>query len=184
MKRHYYISDDLDELDAVEHSLEQSGITTPQIHVLSENDSGVESHHLHAVESVLKKDVVRSTEIGFIVGLVASLSVLLLAYYSGLTETFTWVPAIFLAIVVLGFCTWEGGLVGIQTPHHDFARFQQPLHEGKHVFFVDVEPSQEANLDRIIAYHPSMQLAGMGEASPNWVVAIQQAWHRFVHWAP
>ncbi len=36
MNRHYYISDNLDELERLEAELEASGIATEQIHVLSE----------------------------------------------------------------------------------------------------------------------------------------------------
>jgi hypothetical protein len=61
MERHYYLSDDLDDLEAVENELEAAGISTPQIHVLSENDSEVENHHLHEVDSFTKSDVVHST---------------------------------------------------------------------------------------------------------------------------
>jgi len=56
MKRHYYISDDLDDLEVVERDLEAAGVTTPQIHVLSEDDAGLDAHHLHKVEAVLKRD--------------------------------------------------------------------------------------------------------------------------------
>ena len=54
MKRYYYLSTDLDDLEIVERDLEAAGITTPQIHVLSLDDQGVEQHHLHNVEAVLK----------------------------------------------------------------------------------------------------------------------------------
>ncbi len=184
MKRHYYISDDLDDLDQVEHTLEAQGVSTPQIHVLSENEAGIEAHHLHGVEDVLKKDVVRSTEIGFGVGIIAAGAVLLLAYLSGIAETYTWVPAIFLSIVTLGFCTWEGGFIGIQRPHHDFSRFESVLHAGKHVFFVDVTPEQEGILEKVVEDHPKMQLAGLGDASPSFVVGAQKQWNKFTHWAP
>ena len=39
MNRHYYVSDDLDELERVEEELEASGIGTEQIHVLSEQEA-------------------------------------------------------------------------------------------------------------------------------------------------
>ena len=87
MKRHYYISDDLDDLEVVESDLESAGVTTPQIHVLSEDDAGLDEHHLHKVEAVLKKDVVHGTELGALVGVVAAAAVLAIAYFSGLTET-------------------------------------------------------------------------------------------------
>jgi hypothetical protein len=176
MKRHFYISTDLDDLEHVEQDLERAGVSTPQIHVLSEDDAALDEHHLHKVEGVLKKDVVHGTEIGAIIGVIAAAAILALAYFSGLTETYTWVPPIFLSVVVLGFCTWEGGLIGIQEPHVDFKRFQDQLHEGKHVLFVDVPLDQEDILTSVIANHPKLESAGEGASTPGWVVGAQRSW--------
>ncbi|MDX1735631.1 MAG: NAD/FAD-utilizing enzyme, partial [Halioglobus sp.] len=79
MKRHYYISDDLDDLEVIENQLEAAGVSTPQIHILSEDDAGLEEHHLHKVEAVLKKDVVHGTELGAVVGVIAAAVVLAVA---------------------------------------------------------------------------------------------------------
>ena len=184
MKRNYYISNDLDDLEIVERDLEAAGVTTPQIHVLSKDDAGVEEHHLHKVEAVLKKDVVHGTERGAVIGVIGAAIVIGLAWFSGLTETYTWVPAIFLAVIVLGFCTWEGGLIGIQEPHVDFKRFQNELDSGKHVLFVDVDPEQESILDRVVAAHPKLTGAGEGQATPRMVVRLQDRWTRFMKVAP
>ena len=184
MKRQYFISDDLDDLEIVERDLESAGVTTPQIHVLSEDDSGVELHHLHEVEAVLKKDVVHGTELGALVGVIAAAAILILAWLSGLTETYTWVPAIFLSVIVLGFCTWEGGLIGIQEPHTDFRRFQDDLHQGKHILFVDVDPEQENILRNVVNQHPKLKDAGEGSSTPRWVVGAQQKFTRFMQLAP
>ena len=54
MQRHYYISDDLDELERLESELQKQGIKTPQFHVLSENDAEVEKHHLQFQELLSK----------------------------------------------------------------------------------------------------------------------------------
>jgi hypothetical protein len=67
MNRHYFISDDLDDLDHIEDELERRGIFKPQIHVLSQDDAGVERHkHLHNIESVLKQDIIHGTITGAI----------------------------------------------------------------------------------------------------------------------
>ncbi len=184
MKRHFFISDDLDDLEVVERDLESAGVTTPQIHVLSEDDAGLETHHLHQVEAVLKKDVVHGTEMGAIVGVIGAAAVIGLAWMSGLTETYTWVPAIFLAIIVLGFCTWEGGLIGIQEPHVDFRRFQNDLQEGKHILFVDTDPEQEAVLQQVVSQHPKLRDAGEGPATPRIVVRMQDKFTTFMKLAP
>jgi hypothetical protein len=185
MLRHYYISDDLDDLEAVEKELEAKGVSTPQIHVLSENDAEVEKHHLHAIEAVLKQDVVHSTELGAVVGVIGAVLVLLLAYFMGWhTSAVGWIPFGFLAVVILGFCTWEGGLIGIQIPNHEFKRFQKLLKQGKHVIFVDVDPEQESVLAEIIDKHPRLKLAGTGEATPGWIVHGQEKFTKVMKTLP
>ena len=185
MIRHFYISDSLDDLEDVEQELEEQGIATPQIHVLSQNDADVQQHHLHEVEAVLKKDVVHSMELGAIVGVIAAAIVLIVAYTAGWTESAAgWIPFIFLAIVVLGFCTWEGGLFGIQEPHYQFKQFQDVLKQGRHVFFVDVTEQQEAVLARIVDAHPKLEAAGEAEATPEWVIRWQKNWQGFVKTMP
>lgn len=179
MNRHYYISDNLDELESVEKELEASGISTEQIHVLSENDAEVAQHHLHDVPSVMKQDLIRSGGAGVMIGFVLALVVLSLSYAFGLTETTTgWLPFIFLAVVLMGFATWEGGLLGIQKSNQSFRQFEQSLHEGKHLFFVDVKATQEAQLGHVLSRHPNLQMAGTGKAVPEWLLASQQKLHQ------
>jgi hypothetical protein len=175
MLRHYFISDDLNDLKAVTEELEAKGVSTPQIHVLSENDAEVEKHHLHAIEAVLKQDVVHSTELGAVVGAIGAALILGVAYMMGWhTSAVGWIPFGFLAVVVLGFCTWEGGLIGIQVPNHQFKRFQKLLKQGKHVIFIDITPEQESALSQIVEQHPRLKLAGTGDATPSWVVHGQE----------
>lgn len=185
MKRHYYISDDLDDLENVEEELELQGITTPQIHVLSLNDADVAQHeHLNEVEAVLRKDVVHGTIVGAIIGLVAATVVLLVANFTGWPEKTTWVPFIFLAVVVLGFCTWEGGLFGIQEPHKQFKRFQKQLQAGQHVFFVDVSAGQEPILANVVNRHPRLKDAGIGASRPALVIWWSNRWKAFMKSMP
>ena len=168
MKRHYFISNDLDDLDRIEVELEQSGVAKPQIHVLSRDDAGVDTHaHLHNIESVLKQDVIHGTIVGALFGLLAASLALGLGYLSNLPATYTWMPFYFLAIVLFGFVTWSGGFYGIQTPHKEFRRFQKDLAEGRHVFIVDADPSQEDIVKRIQDRHPNLVNAGTGGATPR-----------------
>ena len=176
MKRHYFISDNLDDLDDLEQELERRGVVTPQIHVLSKDDGGVERHeHLHNIESVFKQDVVNGTILGAIFGALAAIVVLAIGYLTTLPETYTWTSFYFLAIVMFGFITWSGGFYGIQTPHKDFKRFQKDLDNGKHIFIVDVDPHQEDIVKQLEAAHPQLIDAGTGEATPRWIVMGQQS---------
>lgn len=184
MRRHFYLSDDLDDLERLENDLESQGIERPQIHILSNNDAGLESHHLHQVESLLRKDVVHSGTIGFLVGLVAAVIPLVVAYLIGVSETYLWIPVIFLSVILLGFCTWEGGLIGIHRPNHHFKKFEQALDSGRHLLIVDVKPSEEQRLQEIIAKHPRCEDMGLGDPVPDWIVGMQKGWEKFIRWAP
>ena len=185
MKRHFYVSDDLNDLESVENELEAKGVTKPQMHVLSERDGDVELHNLHEVEAVLKKDVVNRTQVGAIVGIALAALILVAANFLGWTSTAAgWLPFVFLSVVVLGFSTWEGGLIGIQEPHHQFKRFQKMLTKGKHIFFVDVESNQEPALAEVVKQHPKLKEAGTDKATPWFVVRAQDKFHAFMKAMP
>ena len=136
MNRHFYISDSLGELETLEIELEKRGISAPHAHVLSNSDAEVASHpKLNEVEAVLRTDVVHSTKVGAIVGVLAAIAMLYIVALMGWAETSTWIPFVFLSIVMVGFFTWEFGFIGIQHKNNRFARFEKALKQGKAYIF-------------------------------------------------
>ncbi|MGV6808107.1 MAG: NAD/FAD-utilizing enzyme [bacterium] len=184
MKRYYFISDDLADLRDVETELEGRGVTMPQIHVLTDDNSGAENHNLHEVPSIMQKDVVRSTMRAALMGLTLGIVVLAVAYFSGATASAGWLPFVFLAIVAFGFVTWEGGMWGIQEPNTRFDRFKQALGEGKHVLYVEVKGVQEDALKDIAGKHPRLESAGCESASTDILIGVENAAMRFAKWGP
>ena len=180
MIRYYYISDDLEDLANVEKELADVGLTPPQIHVLSEQNARVQSHNLNEVDSVLKQDVVHSTEIGAIFGIAGAVATLAIAYLMGWTASAAgWIPFVFLSIVVLGFCTWEGGFIGIQNTNVNFQQFQEALKKGQHVLFIDASLDQECSIKSVVEGHSQLKMAGVGSATPFLVVRAQEMFSRF-----
>lgn len=175
LRRHFLISEDLDDLEHLEEELESQGVPTPQIHVFTMDDTEAEKHaHLHDVQSIMKRDVVHSMIVGAIVGVILSLSILgATALFGWHQSAVGWIPFIFLAIIALGFCTWEGGLFGVQTLNSHFKQFKSRLDEGKHVFFCDLAPEQEPIFRRVVAAHPTAEHAGTGSSTPYWILALQ-----------
>ncbi len=184
MRRHYYISSDLDELESIELDLRKHGVTTPQIHVLSKDDMGVEEHKLHQVPSFMKKDVVHSTSVAAIFGFLCAVLVLCVAEYTGVTETVGWIPFIFLAVIVMGFITWEGGMWGIQEPNIHFKRFQKELEDGKHVLYVEIKKDQEPLLHSVTDRHPQLQKAGISDVATDLLITAENGAQQFSKWAP
>ncbi len=187
MRRYYFTSDSLEDLDGLEAELEAKGIPKPQIHVLSMDDTSVETHpHLNEVQAFLKTDVIYSGLRGALFGGIAAALVLEIAGTTGLAHSVVgWVPWIFLAVILFGFFTWEGGLLGIQRRNTRFKRFEEILASGKHVFFVDLEPSQEPILQQVLDEHPTARSAGVGVAAPHWLVQWRmRLQHFFVETMP
>jgi hypothetical protein len=184
MERHFYMSDDLHDLERLEVELENEGMVRPQIHVLTDSEAQLKGHRLHEVSSLMRTDVIRKGLKGALVGALGFGLVMLAAGFTGMAASFGWTPFVFLAIVVLGFCTWEAGFLGFQLPNRQFREFQRLLDEGKHVFFVDIRSGQELLLQRAVARHPRLQQIGKGEAMPWWLIALQEKYQRFVRWAP
>ena len=65
-------------------------------------------------------------------------------------------------------------MIGIQEPNHKFTRFEQALKDGKHVFFVDLEPGQEAILENVLRRHTQVEWVGTGTSTPHWLLALWQ----------
>ncbi len=184
MKRYYFIGDDLNVVATAERALINKGIAAEQIHTLSLDDANAEQRHLHDVQSLMKRDVIHSAEIGGLLGLVASIAAIAVAQLSGFAGRIGWAPFIFLAVVLLGFFTWEGGLIGMHLPNSRFRRFEKALRAGEHIFFVDVESSEEDTVRQVMASHDRMRAAGTGSSSPRWLIGLQHNARRFFQWAP
>ncbi|MEM1143339.1 MAG: NAD/FAD-utilizing enzyme [Pseudomonadota bacterium] len=184
MRRYYYLDDELDDLERISQELQSAGIPEEQIYVLTQSDDEVDRRNFNYVWSILKKDTVRSAVIGSLIGFALAWAVLVAAWVSGLPTTYTWVPFIFLAVVVLGFCTWEGGLWGIQQPHHEFKRFQGELAKGRHLLLVEAENQDSQALRMVTASHPKLEKAGEGRAMPKLLRMVHILFNRYRRWGP
>ena len=176
LMRSYFLSSSLDDLEIFEEQLESAGISKAQIHVLSLDEKGLSDHpHLHEVQSFMKLDIVHKSIVGAKVGCSLASTLLLISFSFGLmSKAAGRMPFVFLSVVLLGFCTWLGGFIGIQTPNYKLARFKKILTEGRHVFFVDLELYQSIILERILKLHPNLESAGTEDGSPRWLVILQR----------
>ncbi len=184
MNRYYYIGDDLDTLERLHDDLHAGGVDTERIHLLSEQDAQVSTHHLNEVEPLAKKDMVRAGIKGALVGLALAFLILLVALITGLMDTVWAVPILFLAVVILGFCTWEGGLIGAHHPHPEVKRFQEQLENGQHVLFVDIDDGERMIMDQAVSRYPQVKRAGTGKSEPSLFIHLRRSFHDVIHSLP
>lgn len=184
MTRYFFVSDDMDDLERFEEELENSELVTEQIHLLTLDEQEASRHrHLHEVTDLMKTDVLHSMMIGAAIGFVVSVLLLAAVHLLGWTQTPAgWLPFIFLAVIVLGFFTWEGGLWGIDTPNIHFRRFEKIVRSGKHLFFVDVEPGKGHRklVNNLLKKHPNTEFVGTARGAPHWIVHWHHGIKRFL----
>ena len=183
MKRFYYISDDLDDLEKIEHELEAGGIARPQIYLLSNDDVGLENRDVNRVASFLKTDVIHAGEIGAVLGLAVGSVILLVSHFSGIAAQVGWAPFIFLAIIGFGFATWEAGFIGMQIPNVHFTRFEKALEQGRHVLFVETDREDQKKLKAVIKKYPGLERAGTEVTHTRALMLLLKYWERFRNWA-
>lgn len=184
MNRYYYVSDNLDALEHLQDELEHRGVDIERIHVLSDRDSEVSARHVNDVDSLAKKDLIRYGLRGALVGLALALTILVIALATGLMATIWAIPILFLAAIALGFCTWEGGLIGAHLPSRDVQQFQRELSEGRHVLFVDAEDRETAVVDHALGAHPEIMRAGTGKPEPNMMWRTRQSIRKLIRSLP
>lgn len=183
MIRHYFISDDLDDLNAVEQELLEAGIDSAQLRVLSDHSNG-SAHKVDTVDSLSRRDIIHSGLVGGVIGLGVAALILAVGYYSGASSLETWLPFLFLSIVVACFCTWEGGLFGIQVSNVQFRRFETLVQQGYHVLLIDMKNVQDESVRRVVEQHPKLHDAGTGQGRPDWVISSHKNMSAFIKAMP
>ena len=94
-----------------------------------------------------------------------------------------WVPFVFLAIIGLGFVTWEAGFIGMQAPNVHFTRFEKALAAGRHVLFVETDRADQKKLKKVIKNHPNLERAGTEVTHTRALMLLLKYWERFRNWA-
>jgi hypothetical protein len=179
VKRYYFVSDDLKDLALIETELQMCGISPLQMHLVSEAEGEAERLGLHQVSSVFKRDIIQSMLTGFMIGLLVSAVLMLISMAIGLESTRDWTILGVICLFIVGFCTWEGGLFGIQVPNRHFRRFARALKQGRHLFFVDLDKKQRSNLDAIVKKHSHLKSVGRGAGEWDWWFSVRSAAYRF-----
>lgn len=184
MRRYYYVSNNLDDLDSAARDLMASEFTAPQIHVLSQQEAEIEKHHLPELNPFAQRDIVQSGIRGAAVGLFLALLAIVAGVIVNASSAVDWLPFVALAIFLFGFSAWEGGLYGVQVSSKEYQRFMDLLSSGYHVLLVDADMRQVERMRHVCSYHPTLSEAGEGKARPAWLIASQNNFHAFVKAMP
>ena len=169
--KHYFISDDLDDLDFLEDELEHAGIDSTRICVFSNDSVSVANDiHLHAVQSIFTRDVVhcswcRNRFTWCLPGVGYDLR-------PGSPRLYHWLDTLYFPVCGCdGFCTWEGGFVGMQKQTIITNNLSQLWRMANMSSSLDLDPNQEKSLSIALQDHPKLLEAATEVGSPHWILA-------------
>lgn len=124
---------------------------------------GTDMSGLHAATLWQTSDVIRSAEMGLIVGagVGALLGALAAVYYPIVGDEPQWALAAVLAIAGAIFGTWASTMIGVSTPSKRLERFREQIEQGQILLMIDVAMWDVKAIEaRLQAMHPEASCAG------------------------
>jgi hypothetical protein len=161
-RRIYWLLPDLQSARSTMNDLLLSHIEERHIHFVAREDADMRG--LHAANVLQTSDVVRSAEIGLIVGagLGGLLGALVAVFYPIGGDKVQWgIVAPALTIFGALFGTWTSSMIGISTPSKRLQRFAAQIERGRILLMVDAPLWRvEAIEKRLQQQHPEAHLEG------------------------
>ncbi|WP_087025436.1 hypothetical protein [Thaumasiovibrio subtropicus] len=154
MKRLYYITQDLDDAEVISDEVHQNGIDDHHFFVISRDESGLKTHHLHGSNQLEDTNILAARKRAYLLGgSVLGLGVILLTLFSDVFGSFMMLPLVLLiaiALVTIGLVkvagnSFDGYFMGL---------FNQHLDRGEVVIVIDVSRDQASKVEAILDTHP------------------------------
>lgn len=160
-RRIYWLLPDVESARVVMDDLLLARIEHRHIHFVAREDTDMRG--LHAANVLQTSDVVRSAEMGLIIGAAVGglLGALVAVHYPIVGDEPQWGIAAGLAVAGGVFGTWTSTMIGVSTPSKRLQRFTPQIEAGKILLMVDVPMWREEQVEaRLRALHPEAHLEG------------------------
>ncbi len=177
MKRLFYLVDELDSLEEISEDLHEHGVSDWRFHVLSKNEAGLYTRHVHSASILDRTDLARFTERGAIAGALFAGAFIITNLFVGVLQlpTAAWV-ALFLFATGMG--AFLAGFGGITAENYRIRKFHDAVEKGRHLVMVDVYREDEETMKRLMAEnHPEAELQGEDSSYNNPFVESDGRFH-------
>ncbi|MGI9273582.1 MAG: hypothetical protein ACR2PT_01810 [Endozoicomonas sp.] len=168
MKQQLYLLPDLDSSKVLASLVEAEGIPDNHIHIAHKDHTSIQKYHLNDLTFIEEFDTIHAGERGLMVGtLLAVLAGLsLYEFLDGhpVASTIT----LFSCLILLGFSTWLGGLIGSSSDNYRLQPFHDHLQQGGSLIMIDVKTNMESRLIDLIKHaYPLARPAGTSSTIDN-----------------
>lgn len=166
MQRLYYLADDISAAEHLTEDLQRQGITRDHLHLVANNDTELERHHMPTASPLETTDLLPAGESGLLAGAALGLLACVLLYTAGIAGD---APLAYVGLFIFctGFGAWFGGFVGIGRPHYKLNPFAKALSSGSVLVMIDTHEQESDQIERFMSHQPHAALAGKGSTWNN-----------------
>ena len=168
MIQQLYLLPDLSASERLVGIIESSGVPCNRIHIAHKDHAEAQKRHLNDLNFLQEFDTIHSGERGFIVGVILALLAGLSVYELLDGHPVASVVTLFSCLIVLGFSTWLGGLIGASSDNYRLQPFHDHIEQGGSVMLVDVDTRSDAELRSLVSSSfPEAKTVGSSNSVDN-----------------
>ena len=159
---------DLKSAQKFDYVAESAGIEHRHIHIAHKDHLGTQQRHLNDLSFLEEFDTLHSSERGFLVGIVLSAMTGFAIYEYMEGHPIASMITLFACLVVLGYSTWLGGLIGSSSDNYRLQPFHDHLEQGGALVIVDLDVETEQKLKKVLVKEmPSVVPSGRSSTIVN-----------------
>ena len=168
MIQHLYLLPDLNSSERLAGIIESSGVPHNRIHIAHKDHAEAQKRSLNDLNFLQEFDTIHSGERGFLVGAILAVLVGLSVFEFLEGHPIASVITLFSCLIVLGYSTWLGGLIGASSDNYRLQPYHDHIERGGSVVLVDVDTRGDAELRSLVASSfPEAQAVGSSNTVDN-----------------
>ncbi len=148
--------------------VESADIAHKHIHIAHKDHLSTQQKHLNDLSFLEEFDTVHSSERGFLIGIVLSAMTGFAVYEYLDGHPVASMITLFASLIVLGYSTWLGGLIGSSSDNYRLQPFHNHLEQGGALVIIDLDAEHEQILNKVLVKEmPSVVPAGRSSTVVN-----------------
>lgn len=139
----------LERIKQAEGLLFERGVQERDWHLLTHENGAAEKMKLHPYNFIQRHDIVHGIAQGAVFGVLLLLLIFTAISYSTWVSTIPFFMLVIMACFIIGFCCWEGGLLGLNRVNYRLKPYLSRLDQGEHLLLVDVDEANQGLVKKV-----------------------------------
>lgn len=155
MKRLFYVTSNLDDAESISDEVHNMGIDDHHFFVLSRDDNGIKTHHLHGAKSLENTDILAAKKRA---NLFAVFALFVAAGITSYILGFEYLNAVYIALassIVFFIIKFIITLAGSSFDEYFKNLINEHLDSGEVIIIIDVKKNQAENVQLQLEKHPA-----------------------------